>query len=186
MAEWVAGRGTEALSIIGTVLGGAAVANGGLGNILGGVLGGNRQNGIADTAATAAMAAAIPALVQSAANGGQLEADRKITACEIGLIRENYAKDMELAQVKAERSTDAKILDLYKWADGQIKDLRESENAKWTEQAVINATTTNGLTSLKGQVDSVTAAVNAITQTVVPQRVICNTGCNSCCGNGNM
>ena len=62
MAEWVAGRGTEALGIIGTVLGGAAVANGGLGNILGGVLGGNRQNGIADTAATAAMAAAIPGL----------------------------------------------------------------------------------------------------------------------------
>ena len=29
MAEWIAGKGTTALGIIGTVLGGAAVANGG-------------------------------------------------------------------------------------------------------------------------------------------------------------
>ena len=94
-----------------------------------------------------------------------------------------YSKDMEIAQLKAEQSMDAKVLDLYKWTDGQIKDLRETQNAKWTEQAVINATVTTGITSLKGQVDSVTAAVNAITQTVVPQRVICNTGCGTCSGN---
>lgn len=181
MAEWVAGKGTTALGIIGTTLGGLAVANGGAGNILGGILGGNRQP--SDTATIAAMAA-IPALVNSASNSGQLEADRKVTSCEMNLIRENYSKDMEIAQLKAEQSTDAKILDLYKWTDGQIKDLRETQNAKWTEQAVINATTTTGITTLKGQVDSVTAAVNAITQTVVPQRVICNTGCGTC--NGNM
>ena len=173
MAEWVAGKGTTALGIIGTTLGGLAVANGGAGNILGG----NRQP--SDTATIAA----IPALVNSASNSGQLEADRKVTSCEIDLIRENYSKDMEIAQLKAEQSMDAKILDLYKWTDGQIKDLRETQNAKWTEQAVINATTTTGITTLKGQVDSVTAAVNAITQTVVPQRVICNTGCGTCGGN---
>lgn len=181
MAEWVAGKGTTALGIIGTTLGGLAVANGGAGNILGGILGGNRQT--PDAAAIAAMAA-VPALVNSAVNSGQLEADRKVTSYEIELIRENYSKDMEIAQLKAEQSMDAKVLDLYKWTDGQIKDLRETQNAKWTEQAVINATVTNGLTSLKGQVDSVTAAVNSITQTVVPQKVICNTGCGCC--NGNM
>ena len=114
MAEWVAGKGTTALGIIGTTLGGLAVANGGAGNILGGILGGNRQP--SDTATIAAMAA-IPALVNSASNSGQLEADRKVTSCEINLIRENYSKDMEIAQLKAEQSTDAKILDLYKWTD---------------------------------------------------------------------
>jgi len=182
MAEWVAGKGTTALGIIGTTLGGLAVANGGAGNILGRVLRGNNRKG-SGTRTIAAMAA-IPALVNSASNSGQLEADRKVTSCEIELIRENYSKDMEIAQLKAEQSMDAKVLDLYKWTDGQIKDLRETQNAKWTEQAVINATVTTGITTLKGQVDSVTAAVNAITQTVVPQRVICNTGCGTC--NGNM
>lgn len=185
MAEWIAGRGTEALGIIGTVLGGAALANnGGVGNILGGILGGNNRSGLNDAATTVAMAAAIPALVNSATNSGQLEADRKISSCEIELIRENYAKDMELAQLKAEQSMDSKVLDLYKWTDNQLKTMRDTQSTNWTEQAVINATVTNGLTSLKGQVDSVTTAVNAITQTVVPQRVICNTGCN--CSSGNV
>lgn len=186
MAEWVAGRGTEALGIIGTVLGGAAVANGGLGNILGGVLGGNSNGKAAESAAIAAMGAAIPALVQSATNAGTLSADRKISAAEIDLIRENYAKDMEIAELKSNSVTDSKILDLYKWVDGELKTMRENDNQKWTDQAVINATTTNGLTALKGQVDAVTVAVAEITKTVVPQSVICNTGCNSCCGNSNV
>lgn len=182
MAEWIAGKGTTALGIIGTVLGGAAVANGGVGNLLGGVLGGNRQNDMA----AAAMAAAIPALVTSVANGSTLEAERKVTSCEIDLIKDNYNKDMQIAKLEADRATDGKILDLYKWVDGEMKTMREGQNAKWTDQAVINATVTNGLTALNGQVSEVRAAVAAITQTVVPQRVICNTGCGCCQSNGNI
>jgi hypothetical protein len=52
MAEYQAGRGTTALGIIGTSLGGLAVANQGvLGNLLGGILGNGNSNG--DAAAMA-------------------------------------------------------------------------------------------------------------------------------------
>lgn len=185
MAEWVAGRGTEALGIIGTVLGGAALANGGVGNLLGGIFGGGGKQA-ADSATMAALGAAIPALVQSANNAGTLAAERKISASEIELIRENYEKDMKIAELTSNSATDGKILDLYKWIETQLKGIREGESQKWTEQAVFNATTTNGITALGGQVAAISAAVGEITKTVVPRSVICNTGCNQCCGNADV
>lgn len=184
MAEWIAKGGTTALGIIGTALGGLAVANGGAGNLLGGILGGNRA-GIQDPAVMAAMGAAIPALVNSAANSGALEAERKVSACEIELIKSNYDKDMQLAELRAEQKMDAKVLDLYKWTDGKLNELREQENAKWTEQAVLNATVNTGLTTLHGQVADVASTVASITKTVIPQSSICDTGCgcSRSCGN---
>lgn len=177
MAEWIAKGGTTAMSIIGTALGGLAVANNGVGNSLLGGLFGNRA-GAQDAATMAALGAAIPALVNSANSG----AERKVSACEMELIQSNYEKDMQLAELRAEQKMDAKVLDLYKWTDGKLSELREQENAKWTEQAVFNATASTGLTTLKGQVSEVAAVVDSITKTVIPQSAVCDTGCR-CCGN---
>lgn len=177
MAEWIAKGGTTALSIIGTALGGLAAAQNGTVNSLLGGLFGNRA-GAQDAASMAALAAAIPALVNSANSG----AERKVSAHEIELIQQNYEKDMQLAELRAEQKTDAKVLDLYKWTDGKLSELREQETAKWTEQAVFNATASTGLTTLKGQVSEVAAVVESITKTVIPQSAICDTG-NRCCGN---
>lgn len=177
MAEWIAKGGTTAMSIIGTALGGLAVANNGVGNLLLGGLFGNRA-GAQDAATMAALGAAIPALVNSANSG----AERKVSACEMELIQSNYEKDMQLAELRAEQKMDAKVLDMYKWTDGKLSELREQENAKWTEQAVINATVSTGLTTLKGQVSEVAAVVDSITKTVIPQSAVCDTGCR-CCGN---
>lgn len=177
MAEWIAKGGTTALSIIGTALGGLAAAQNGTVNSLLGGLFGNRA-GAQDAASMAALAAAIPALVNSANSG----AERKVSAHEIELIQQNYEKDMQLAELRAEQKTDAKVLDLYKWTDGKLSELREQETAKWTEQAVFNATASTGLTTLKGQVSEVAAVVDSITKTIIPQSAICDTG-NRCCGN---
>lgn len=177
MAEWIAKGGTTALGIIGTALGGLAAAQNGTVNSLLGGLFGNRA-GAQDAASMAALAAAIPALVNSANSG----AERKVSACEMELIQSNYEKDMQLAELRAEQKTDAKVLDLYKWTDGKLSELREQETAKWTEQAVFNATASTGLTTLKGQVSEVAAVVESITKTVIPQSAICDTG-NRCCGN---
>lgn len=177
MAEWIAKGGTTALSIIGTALGGLAAAQNGTVNSLLGGLFGNRA-GAQDAASMAALAAAIPALVNSANSG----AERKVSAHEIELIQQNYEKDMKIAELSAEQKTDAKVLDLYKWTDKKLSELREQENAKWTEQAVFNATASTGLTTLKGQVSEVAAVVESITKTVIPQSAICDTG-NRCCGN---
>ena len=169
MAEFVAGRGTEALGIIGTVLGGAALAgNGGLGNILGGVLGNNRAT---DTCLASALGAAIPQMMNNADGNGT---QHKMTQYEIGLIEKSYAKDIEIAELKSERYT-----------DNAIRELKDQAAVKWADQAVINANVNTGLTALGGQVASVADTVAHITQTVIPTKVICNTGCN-CNGNGNI
>lgn len=177
MAEWIAKGGTTAMSIIALSLGGLAAAQNGTVNSLLGGLFGNRA-GAQDAASMAALAAAIPALVNSANSG----AERKVSACEMELIQSNYEKDMQLAELRAEQKTDAKVLDLYKWTDGKLSELREQENAKWTERAVFNATASTGLTTLKGQVSEVAAVVDSITKTIIPQSAICDTG-NRCCGN---
>lgn len=177
MAEWIAKGGTTAMSIVSLALGGLAAAQNGTVNSLLGGLFGNRA-GAQDAASMAALAAAIPALVNSANSG----AERKVSAHEIELIQQNYEKDMQLAELRAEQKTDAKVLDLYKWTDGKLSELREQETAKWTEQAVFNATASTGLATLKGQVSEVAAVVDSITKTVIPQSAICDTG-NRCCGN---
>lgn len=83
--EYVAGRGTTALGIVGTVLGGTALAGGGNGGLLGNILGGN-----------------------ACGDGSNMPINRY----DMGLIRDNMAKDSEIALLKANTFTDQKFADL--------------------------------------------------------------------------
>ena len=83
--EYVAGRGTTALGIIGTVLGGTALAGGGNGGLLGNILGGN-----------------------SCGDGSNMPINRY----DMGLIRDNMAKDGEIALLKANTFSDQKLAEL--------------------------------------------------------------------------
>lgn len=155
MAEYVAGKGTTALGIIGTVLGSIGTA---------GVAG----NGIL-----------------SGLTGKQAVAPYEMTgACmhDVDTLKELMAKDAEIAKYKSEKYADGVGIELYKYIDGELKDIRATQNAKWTDQAVINATMNQGLTALSGQVTAVANTVNQITKVAVPQSSICNF---SCCGCNN-
>lgn len=105
--EYTAGRGTTALGIIGTVLGGTALAGGGgvLGNILG--------NGCA------------------CGDGSNMPVSRY----DMGLIRDNMAKDSEIALLKANTFTDGKFADLNDRYNARFTNI-EAELAR---QAVHNA-----------------------------------------------
>ena len=83
--EYVAGRGTTALGIVGTVLGGTALAGGGNGGLLGNILGGN-----------------------SCGDGSNMPINRY----DMGLIRDNMAKDGEIALLKANTFSDQKLAEL--------------------------------------------------------------------------
>lgn len=153
MAEYVAGKGTTALGIIGTVLGSIGTA---------GVAG----NGIL-----------------SGLTGKQTIAPYEMTgACmhDVDTLKELMAKDAEIAKYKSEKYADGVGIELYKYIDGELKDIRATQNAKWTDQAVINATMNQGLTALSGQVTAVANTVNQITKVAVPQSSICNFGCCGC------
>lgn len=153
MAEYVAGKGTTALGIIGTVLGSIGTA---------GVAG----NGIL-----------------SGLTGKQAVAPYEMTgACmhDVDTLKELMAKDAEIAKYKSEKYADGVGIELYKYIDGELKDIRATQNAKWTDQAVINATLNQGLTALSGQVTAVANTVNQITKVAVPQSSIYNFGCCGC------
>lgn len=110
--EYTAGRGTTALGIIGTVLGGTALAgNGVLGNLLGG-------------------ANAAPAACMDSNN-------MPINRYDMGLIRDNMAKDSEIALLKANTFTDQKFADLNDRYNARFTNI-EAELAK---QAVHNQKT---------------------------------------------
>ena len=107
--EYTAGRGTTALGIIGTVLGGTALAGGNTG-LLGNLLGNNN-----------------PVCVDSES--------MPINRYDMGLIRDNMAKDSEIALLKANTFTDQKFADLNDRYNDRFRNI-ESELAR---QAVHNA-----------------------------------------------
>lgn len=153
MAEYVAGRGTTALGIIGTVLG---------------------SIGTAGTLGTGA---------NILSGGRAVNAPYEMTgACmhDVDTLKELMEKDAEIARYRSEKYSDTVGLELYKYIDGELKDMRADQNAKWTDQAVINATVNQGLTALSGQVTAVADTVNQITKVAVPQSAICNFGCCGC------
>lgn len=83
-------------------------------------------------------------------------------------------KDAEISRLESEKYTNNAVIDLYKYIDGELKSMREQLNAKWTEQAVVNANLSNGLTALSGQAASTAQLVAQITKTAVPSSAICN------------
>lgn len=159
MADYVAGRGTTAMSIIGTVLGGIS-ALGGNGMLL--------NNG---TAAAYEY--------------------HNATMHDIEDVQKLAAKDAEIAQLKAERTARdvedrAKqySIEVYKELAGKINEMKDMQNAKWTDQMVTNAQISDAITALDGKATNTASLVAQITRTAVPQSAICNFG-GSCSGCGS-
>lgn len=127
------------LGISGTALGviNSLGALGNCGNWLSGLFGGNRCNG----GGTDALAAAA---ILSNANGGwyggrcgECNENQLVNRYELGLEQQNAAKDSEIALLKANTYNDQKLLEVYKYFDGQLKDVR----GELARQAVVNQKT---------------------------------------------
>ena len=113
--EYTAGRGTTALGIIGTVLGGTALAGGANGGgLLGNILGTNNSQ---------------PVCI----DGDNMPINRY----DMGLIRDNMAKDSEIALLKADTYTNQKFAELNDRYNERFRNV-ESELAR---QAVHNQRT---------------------------------------------
>lgn len=82
--------------------------------------------------------------------------------------------------------TDQKMLELYKYFDGENKQLRADFCASKAEQGVINANLMAGVDVLKSQAADTRAILAGITRTAVPKNVICDMCCPApCCGSNN-
>lgn len=115
------------------------------------------------------------------------------TACSEDHIVSRYELEQEqkiaklqsdLALRDANTYNDQKMLDMYKYLDAQLKDIRSTQNDKWTSQAVINCQVSSGLDVLNSQTASLANTLASITKTAVPTSAICNF--NQCCTNGNI
>ena len=138
---------------LGFGIGGAAMslANGGLGNLLGGLGQGNRSATV-DAAAMAtpamtALAAALAARQQAPTCSENMPVSRY----ELEREQKLAAKDSEIALLKANAYNDGKMLEMYGYIDGQLKDIREA----LCKQAVHNQRTEDSFTLVKQDVESV-------------------------------
>ena len=136
---------------LGFGIGGAALglANGGLNNLLGG-LGGNTRKDAAAEAAVPVMTALAGVLA------GRQEhpvCSENVTVTRYELDREQQlaAKDSEIALLKANTYNDQKMLEVYAYIDGQLKDVRKT----LCDQAVHNQRTEDSFALVKQDVESV-------------------------------
>ena len=149
---------------LGTGIGGLALglANGGLGNIFGGW----------------------------GANANCHE-NMPVNRYELGLQQENASLKSQIALRDANTYSDQKLLEVYKYFDGELKDIRSTMCANDKAQAVINAKFESGFAILNTQVASINNTIANLTKTVIPNSSVCPgwgtvavqaTGCGSCCG----
>ena len=85
------------------------------------------------------------------------------------------AKDSEIALLKSNTYTDQKLADVYDRLLTRINADKEAQSAINLNQAVYNGTNTATLACMKQQI----AELAALSELVVPQRKVCDTGC--CC-----
>lgn len=117
------------------IIGTAGVGLGLLGNLLGGGFGGWGAN---------------PAAVAMAA-GAACSENMPVTRYDLDREQKLAAKDSEIALLKANTYNDGKMLEMYGYIDGQLKDVREA----LCKQAVHNQRTEDSFTLVKQDVDCV-------------------------------
>ena len=97
----------------------------------------------------------------------------------------------QIALRDANTYNDQKLLEVYKYFDGELKDVRATICANEKMQAVINAKFESGIDVLGSQVASINATISGLTKTVIPNANVCpgwgtvtvsSTGCG--CVNG--
>ena len=110
---------------------------------------------------------------------------------ELGLQQENAGLKSQIALRDANTYSDQKLLEVYKYFDGEVKDIRAAMCASDKAQAVINAKFESGFAILNTQVASINNTIANLTKTVIPNSSVCpgwgtvavqSTGCGSCCG----
>lgn len=144
MAEFVAGRGTTALGIVGTVLGSIGTA---------GVLG----NGV-----------------------GLLNNNANVCSENMAVSRYELNQESKIAELQSQIAlrdantyNDQKLLEVYKYFDGQVKDIRATMCANDKAQAVINARFESGVDVLGSQVASINNTISNLTKTIIPNANVC-------------
>lgn len=96
-----------------------------------------------------------------------------VTRYEAKMQQELASKDGKIALLESNIYTDQKIADVYERLNNKINANRDEQNAINLQQAVFNGTTTSAVTCLQTQI----AQLQGLSQLVIPQSRVCDTGC---------
>lgn len=112
--------------------------------------------------------------------------------------RYELEKEQKIAELQAQIALrdantygDQKLLEVYKYVDGELKDIRATMCANEKAQAVINSKFESGMDVMASQVASINTTIANLTKTVIPNSSVCPgwgavavqaTGCGTCCG----
>jgi hypothetical protein len=137
---------------LGFGIGGAAMslANGGLGNLLGG-LNQNKRSEAADVAAAVTPAMTVAAMLAARKQEPTCSENMPVTRYDLDREQKLAAKDSEIALLKANTYNDGKMLEVYGYIDRQLKDVRKS----LCDQAVHNQRTEDSFVLARQDIASV-------------------------------
>lgn len=137
---------------LGFGIGGTAMslANGGLGNLLGG-LNQNKRSEAADVAAAVTPAMTVAAMLAARKQEPTCSENMPVTRYDLDREQKLAAKDSEIALLKANAYNDGKMLEMYGYIDGQLKDIREA----LCKQAVHNQRTEDSFVLARQDIASV-------------------------------
>lgn len=97
----------------------------------------------------------------------------------------------QIALRDANTYNDQKLLEVYKYFDGELKEMRKEQCDKWAAQGIINAKFESAIDVMGSQLASINTTISGITKTVIPNASVCpgwgnvcvqSTGCS--CTNG--
>jgi hypothetical protein len=137
-SKGVAGTGLG-LGIAGTSLGVLNAMGGCGGGLLGNLFGGNCHGGCSENS--------------------------MVNRYELGLEQASAAKDSKIALLESTIHTNDKILEVYGYIDGRLRNIE----GQIAQQAVVNAQVTANLSCMQGNI----ATLMGLTKTVVPINNIC-------------
>lgn len=159
---------------LGFGIGGAALglANGGLNNLLGG-LGGNTRKDAAAEAVVPAMTAMVGLLAGRQQEQPTCSENMPVSRYELDREQKLAAKDSEIALLKANTYNDQKMLEVYAYIDGQLKDVRKT----LCDQAVHNQRTEDSFVLARQDIASVKSELHREIEMEAERR---------CCGDNSI
>lgn len=160
---------------LGFGIGGTALslANGALGNLLGGVGANARKDTAVESAVVPAMTAMVGLLAGRQQEQPTCSENMRVTRYDLDREKELAAKDSEIALLKANTYNDQKSLELYAYIDGQLKDIRKTLG----EQAVHNQRTEDSFVLARQDIASVKSELHREIEMEAERR---------CCGDNSI
>lgn len=163
MADFVAGRGTEAMSIVGMSAGGLALLN----QWLGGIGRAAMQNLTGQQGA--ATTPSIVVLGDPGSTGGSRSSGDYVTKESFDLALRLANSERDNAILAAELSSEKKMSDVFTTLNDKINQVTNDQNAINSAQAVTNCAVTSQLAVLNNNV----AILMGLTKTVIPNGNVC-------------